>query len=84
MYVCVCNAVTERDIALAAQQGIRRLRELRHILGVTSECGRCARCALDCLRACHGEDTEPNPSIRRNDNERRQTSPTAAQQAARA
>ncbi len=51
MYVCVCNAVTEREIHHAAAQGARTLRDLRQSLGVTAECGRCARCAHDCLRS---------------------------------
>jgi bacterioferritin-associated ferredoxin len=50
MYVCVCNAVTEKQIHKAIDDGIRTLRELRQLLGVTAECGRCARCARDCLR----------------------------------
>ena len=51
MYVCVCNAVTERQIHHAAAQGARTLRDLRQSLGVTAECGRCARCAHDCRRS---------------------------------
>ncbi|MBN8443082.1 bacterioferritin [Thauera sp. UPWRP] len=50
MYVCICNAVTERQIAEAAQQGMTRLRHLRDALGVTVDCGRCAKCAHQCLR----------------------------------
>ena len=50
MYVCVCNAVTERHIAEAARTGMTRLRHLREALGVTAECGRCAKCAHQCLR----------------------------------
>lgn len=51
MYVCVCRAVTERQIQEAVQGGARNLRDLRRELGVTSECGRCASCARDCLKA---------------------------------
>ncbi|MBS0545338.1 MAG: (2Fe-2S)-binding protein [Proteobacteria bacterium] len=50
MYVCVCNAVTERHIVEAARNGTTRLRQLRETLGVTAECGRCAKCAHQCLR----------------------------------
>ncbi|WP_345794314.1 (2Fe-2S)-binding protein [Thauera sp. JM12B12] len=50
MYVCVCNAVTERQIRKAMDEGVRTLRELRQTLGVAADCGRCARCAHDCLR----------------------------------
>lgn len=59
MYVCVCNAVTERQIHQAAAQGARQLRDLRHSLGVTAECGRCARCAHDCLQAALGTGSRP-------------------------
>jgi bacterioferritin-associated ferredoxin len=51
MYVCVCNAVTERHIGKAVGEGASTLRELRKRLGVAGECGRCATCARDCLRA---------------------------------
>lgn len=50
MYVCVCNAVTERHIDEAVREGVSTLRELRATLGVAGECGRCAVCARDCLR----------------------------------
>lgn len=51
MYICVCKAVTERQVREAAREGASSLRDLRQQLGVTAECGRCAKCALDCLRA---------------------------------
>ena len=50
MYVCVCKAVTDRQIREAAENGARTLKDLRRELGVTSECGRCASCAQECLR----------------------------------
>ena len=50
MYVCVCHAVTERQIRQAAANGAKSLRDLRRDLGVTLDCGRCAVCALHCLR----------------------------------
>ena len=58
MYVCVCNAVTERDIHGAAAGGARRLRDLRQCLGVTTECNRCACAAKRCLDAALGS-TQP-------------------------
>jgi bacterioferritin-associated ferredoxin len=59
MYVCVCSAVTERQIHLAAQKGARTIKDLRRDLGVTAECGRCATCARQCLRDAH-ESAEEN------------------------
>lgn len=55
MYVCVCNAVTERHITEAVREGVSTLRHLREELGVTAECGRCAVCARDCLRSALAE-----------------------------
>ncbi len=42
MYVCVCNAVTERDIDKAVRGGVRSLAELRLATGCSSNCGQCA------------------------------------------
>ena len=53
MYVCVCQAVTERQIHEAARAGARTVKDLRRELGVTTDCGRCASCARDCLRQAH-------------------------------
>jgi bacterioferritin-associated ferredoxin len=52
MYVCVCHAVTERQVREAVQQGVSSMRGLREQLGVASECGRCARCAHGILKEC--------------------------------
>jgi len=53
MYVCVCRAVTERQIFEAAQAGAKNLKDLKRDLDVTTECGRCASCAKECLRDAH-------------------------------
>ena len=50
MYVCVCQAVTGRQIREAAEGGARTLKDLRRDLGVTRDCGRCASCARQCLQ----------------------------------
>lgn len=49
MYVCVCHAVTDRDIGHAVANGCQSLRELRDQLGVGSCCGRCRGCAREVL-----------------------------------
>ncbi len=62
MYVCVCQAVTERQVRDAVMSGAQTMRELRQHLGVASECGRCARCASGILkecRACPNNLSEP-------------------------
>lgn len=61
MYVCVCQAVTERQIYQATENGARTLQDLRRDLGVSSECGRCAGCARQCLKKaqCGRETAAP-------------------------
>ncbi len=50
MYICICNAVTERDIGSAVAGGCGSLRQLREQLGVGACCGRCAGRAREVLR----------------------------------
>jgi bacterioferritin-associated ferredoxin len=41
VYVCICNAVTDREIRQCADLGVDTLDQLRECLGVASCCGRC-------------------------------------------
>lgn len=60
MYVCVCHAVTDRDILSAVAGGARSLRDLRERTGIASTCGRCAQCARACLQeASNSESATP-------------------------
>jgi bacterioferritin-associated ferredoxin len=49
MYVCVCNAITDKQIRRAARNGVSSLYELRGTLGVAAGCGSCARTAEEIL-----------------------------------
>lgn len=49
MYVCVCNAVTDREIRGAVKLGARTLDELSTTLGVATCCRRCVDCARQVL-----------------------------------
>ena len=64
MYVCVCQAVTDRQIREAAESGACSLKDLRRDLGVTRDCGRCASCAHECLREVHGATGKPRQAKR--------------------
>jgi len=55
MYVCICQAVTDRDIRRAAAQGADSLDDLRDGLGVSAFCGSCAPVAQSVLDACTEE-----------------------------
>jgi len=49
MYICLCNAITDRQIAQAAAGGARSAEDLAHHLGVGLGCGRCVSCAKEVL-----------------------------------
>jgi bacterioferritin-associated ferredoxin len=55
MYVCVCNAVTDREIKACVQQGVRDLRALSDLLGVATCCGQCAPLAEEVIHAWKAE-----------------------------
>ena len=42
MYVCICKAITDKQIRKAAAAGVDNLYELRESLGVAENCGSCA------------------------------------------
>jgi bacterioferritin-associated ferredoxin len=54
MYICICNAVTQRQVEDSAREGVRSVEELTATLGVGAGCGRCRECATEMLReACN-------------------------------
>lgn len=50
MYVCICNAITEKQIRKAARAGVSDLGGLQMELGVATGCGTCSDAAMDVLR----------------------------------
>jgi bacterioferritin-associated ferredoxin len=62
MYVCVCNAVTDRQIREAAGQGIRSMEALCDRLKVASCCGRCSDCARKVLAGAVSDRRSPKPA----------------------
>ncbi len=50
MYVCICNAITDKQIRKAAEAGVQDLRGLQAELGVGATCGSCKDMASDILR----------------------------------
>jgi bacterioferritin-associated ferredoxin len=51
MFVCICNAVSDRVIQEHASQGVTTLDELRLRTGCSDCCGQCAEEAEAILRA---------------------------------
>lgn len=49
MYICICNAITERQVVAAVAQGASTLEDLQIDLGVATNCGCCAETAQEYL-----------------------------------
>lgn len=58
MFVCICHAITEKDIAQAVEQGAGTMKELREQLNVASQCGKCSSFAKSML-----DDLRPNYNL---------------------
>lgn len=63
MYVCICNAVTDKDIRRAAATGVGNLYELQEQLGVATRCGSCADHAREILNEVHGQQHRATPTL---------------------
>ena len=66
MYVCICKAVTDKQIRRAAARGVDNLYELRESLGVGSGCGSCASAAEAILHESQSKRAQPTlyvPSV---------------------
>ena len=49
MYICLCNAITDREIRSCVEEGACSMRELESCLGVGAGCGRCKPAAREIL-----------------------------------
>jgi len=49
MYVCICNAITDKQIRKAAESGVKDLWDLQRELGVAAGCGSCKEMASEIL-----------------------------------
>ncbi len=50
MYICVCNAITDKQIRRAAKAGVTNIQQLQAELGVATNCGSCSESAAEILR----------------------------------
>lgn len=41
MYICVCHAVTDKQIKTAVEEGCCSYRQIRDCMNVGTSCGRC-------------------------------------------
>ena len=54
MIVCLCQRVSDREIARHARNGMS-FDEIQLELGVATQCGCCGQCAQDIVTQCHAE-----------------------------
>ncbi len=59
MYICICNAVTDKDIRKAAKAGLTSLSALQEEMGVAINCGSCADDAAAILRESRSSAESP-------------------------
>jgi len=62
MYVCICNAITDKQIRAAAEDGATDLWGLQAKLGVASGCGSCKDVASEIL-AEYRNRPAPQPMV---------------------
>ena len=65
MYVCICNAITDKQIRRAAEAGATDLWRLQAELGVASGCGSCKQVASEILHEVRQSAKSPGPVIYR-------------------
>lgn len=56
MYICICNAVTDRHIENAVSEGALTVDDLQRTLALGSQCGSCVSCAKQCLSEIHQQN----------------------------
>ena len=59
MYVCVCNAVTERTIRDLVAEGYHSVNEIQALTGCSGTCGRCHEHAEAVIEASMSRPTLP-------------------------
>lgn len=57
MFICICNAVTDRDIKETVAAGAATMSDLQAQLGVATCCGCCSELAASFLNATHTQNT---------------------------
>ena len=57
MYVCICNAVTERQVRECVSSGASSVEELASMIGLGAGCGRCRECATGLLQELRRHDS---------------------------
>lgn len=57
VWICLCNGITDTDVAKAACAGARRPKDIYAACGCRAQCGRCAK---DILRVIQDTPSAPD------------------------
>jgi bacterioferritin-associated ferredoxin len=52
MYICVCKAVTDKQLRTAIDNGVCTHRQLSHCFGIGKDCGKCNKEVKELLQQC--------------------------------
>lgn len=63
MYVCICKAVTDKQIRRAAAAGCDNLPDLQDSLGVALYCGSCAELAESIIQETQEKSAAGSPAM---------------------
>ena len=63
MYICICNAITDKDIRRAAEAGATDLWALQAELGVATGCGSCRESAAEILHDARKRRQAAQPQV---------------------
>jgi len=63
MYVCICNAVTDKQIEASVEDGATTMKQLSAELKVGSQCGKCCQCAKKVLNKKLIQIAEQQPCV---------------------
>lgn len=63
MFICICNAITERQVQSAVADGALTMSDLQGQLGVATCCGRCAETAAEYLPGGRYAGHVPAPEV---------------------
>lgn len=50
MYICLCNALTDRDVHRALGEGVERVSQVYAACNCRAQCGACAHALLKAIR----------------------------------
>lgn len=63
MFVCVCNAITDHDIAAACAEGCATVQDIAARTGASTCCGTCAQAVDQIINRCREQAASRAPSV---------------------